>query len=100
MWSLDFSCEIIRKEASADDSLELKFRRVKHLRDTGLGTGDPRRDLLLISYQAASSQFQGLSVSGCRQSLSEWCWLLFSVSGRQDQRVVTSNYSQLKVHNA
>ena len=62
MWSLDFTCEIIRKEASADDSLELKFRQVKHLRDTGRETGDPRRDLLLISYQAANRQSQGLSV--------------------------------------
>ena len=38
MWSLDFTCEIIRKEASADDSLELKFKQVKHLRDIGLWT--------------------------------------------------------------
>ena len=34
----DFTREIIGKEASADDSLELKFIQVKHLRDIGLQT--------------------------------------------------------------
>ena len=77
MWSLDFTCEIIRKEASADDSLELKFIRVKHLRDPGLERHAETCYWFYIE-QPADSVKVCHWVSSCR--LSDWWLFRVSVS--------------------
>ena len=77
MWSLDFTCEIIRKEASADDSLELKFIRVKHLRDPGLERHAETWYWFYIE-QPADSVKVCHWVSSCR--LSDWWLFRVSVS--------------------